>query len=151
LLEQVSARPGPRHFGEPVQESSEAQAERWVVEGLKRLGCTEGVLRAKRKGDASKVALARELRSRTTMPLAQVRQPPGPADELGLNLLAWRLAGIEPSRPGLPYRRRERLRGIPELLPGFKTLAPVGDLMREIHAKCVRVTHGGMIDKGAKD
>ena len=27
LLEQVSARPGPRHFGEAVQEASEAQAE----------------------------------------------------------------------------------------------------------------------------
>jgi hypothetical protein len=72
LLEQVRARPGPRHFGEAVQEASEAQAERLVVEGLKRLGWTEEVLRAKRKGDASKVALARELRSRTTMPLAWI-------------------------------------------------------------------------------
>ena len=72
LLEQVSARPWPRHFGEAVQEASEAQAERLVVEGLKRLGWTEEVLRAKRKGDASKVALARELRSRTTMPLAWI-------------------------------------------------------------------------------
>ena len=60
LLEEVSARPGPRHFGEAVQEASEAHAERLVVEGLKRLGWTEEVLRAKRKGDASKVALARE-------------------------------------------------------------------------------------------
>ena len=74
LLEQVSARPGPRHFGEAVQEASEAQAERLVVEGLKRLGWTEEVLRAKRKGDASKVALARELRSRTTMPLAWIAE-----------------------------------------------------------------------------
>jgi len=72
LLGQVSGRPGPRHFGEAVQEASEAQAERLVVEGLKRLGWTEEVLRAKRKGDASKVALARELRSRTTMPLAWI-------------------------------------------------------------------------------
>jgi hypothetical protein len=76
LLEQVSARPGPRHFGEAVQEASEAQAERWVVEGLKRLGWTEEVLRAKRKGDASKVALARELRSRTTVPLAWIAERP---------------------------------------------------------------------------
>ena len=74
LLEQVSARPGPRHFGEAVQEASEAQAERLLVEGLKRLGWTEEVLRAKRKGDASKVALARELRSRTTMPLAWIAE-----------------------------------------------------------------------------
>ena len=74
LLEQVSVRPGPRHFGEAVQEASEAQAERLVVEGLKRLGWTEEVLRAKCKGDASKVALARELRSRTTMPLAWIAE-----------------------------------------------------------------------------
>jgi hypothetical protein len=74
LLEQVSARPGPRYFGEAVQEAAEAQAERLVVEGLKRLGWTEEVLRAKRKGDARKVALARELRSRTTMPLAWIAE-----------------------------------------------------------------------------
>jgi hypothetical protein len=74
LLEQVGARPRPRHFGEAVQGASEAQAERLVVEGLKRLGWTEEVLRAKRKGDARKVALARELRSRTTMPLAWIAE-----------------------------------------------------------------------------
>ena len=74
LLEQVSARPWPRHFGEAVQEASEAQAERLVVEGLKRLGWTEEVLRAKRKGDARKVALALELRSRTTMSLAWIAE-----------------------------------------------------------------------------
>jgi len=50
------------------------QAERVVVEGLKRLGWTEEVLRAKRQGDARKVALARELRSRTTMSLAWIAQ-----------------------------------------------------------------------------
>ncbi|MGO9200093.1 MAG: hypothetical protein ACLQM8_06080 [Limisphaerales bacterium] len=92
LLEQVSARPGPRHFGEAVQETSEAQAERLVVEGLKRLGWTEEVLRAKRKGDASKVALARELRSRTTMPPAWI------AERLwmgGRGYLAWLLGRRE--------------------------------------------------------
>ena len=57
-----------------MQEASEAQAERLVVEGLKRLGWTEEVLRAKRKGDARKVALALELRSRTTMPLAWIAE-----------------------------------------------------------------------------
>ncbi|MGO9199159.1 MAG: transposase [Limisphaerales bacterium] len=92
LLEQVSARAGPRHFGEAVQEASEAQAERLVVEGLKRLGWTEEVLKAKRKGDASKVALARDLRSRTTMPLAWI------AERLwmgGRGYLAWLLGRRE--------------------------------------------------------
>jgi len=74
LPEQGSAGPGPRHFGEAVQEASEAQAEPLVVEGLKRLGWTEEVPRAKRKGDARKVALALELRSRTTMAPAWIAE-----------------------------------------------------------------------------
>jgi hypothetical protein len=37
LLEQVLARCGPSHFGAAVQEAETAQAERLVVEGLKRM------------------------------------------------------------------------------------------------------------------
>ena len=55
LLEQVDARPGPSHFGEAVQEAEGAQAERLVVEGLKRLRWTEADLRARRKGERGKV------------------------------------------------------------------------------------------------
>src|ERR1039458_9254124 len=72
LLEQVDARPGPSHFGEAVQEAEGAQAERLVVEGLKRLRWAEADLRARRKGERGKVQLARELRSKTTMPLAWI-------------------------------------------------------------------------------
>jgi REP element-mobilizing transposase RayT len=72
LLEQVDARPGPSHFGEAVQAVEGAQAERLVVEGLKRLRWTETDLRARRKGEPGKVRLARELRSQTTMPLAWI-------------------------------------------------------------------------------
>src|ERR1035441_10193039 len=72
LLEQVDARPGPSHFGEAVQEAEAAQAERLVVEGLKRLRWAEADLRARRKGERGKVQLARELRSKTTMPLAWI-------------------------------------------------------------------------------
>ena len=50
LLEQVSTWPGLSHFGEAVQEAAGARAERLVVEGLKRLGRTEDVLQARRKG-----------------------------------------------------------------------------------------------------
>ena len=74
LLEQVNTGPGPSHYGEAVQEAVEAQAERLVVGGLKRLGWGEADLKARRKGDARKVRLARELRSRTTMPLAWLAQ-----------------------------------------------------------------------------
>jgi hypothetical protein len=72
LLEQVDAWPGPSHFGEAVQEAEGAQAERLGVEGLKRLRWTEADLRARRKGERGKVQLARELRSKTTMPLAWI-------------------------------------------------------------------------------
>ena len=72
LLEQVDARPGPSHFGEAVQEAEAAQAERLVVEGLKRMRWSEADLRARRKGERGKVQLARELRSKTTMPLAWI-------------------------------------------------------------------------------
>ena len=51
-----------------MQEAVEVQADRLIAAGLKRLGWTEEVLRARREGDASKVRLARALRSRTTVP-----------------------------------------------------------------------------------
>jgi hypothetical protein len=43
-----------------------------VVEGLKRLRCSEADLGARRKGERGKIQLARELRSKTTMPLAWI-------------------------------------------------------------------------------
>jgi hypothetical protein len=72
LLEQVDARSERSHFGEAVQEAEAAQAERLVVEGLKRMGWSEADLGARRKGERGKVQLARELRSKTTMPLAWI-------------------------------------------------------------------------------
>ena len=74
LLEQVNTGPGPSHFGEAVQEAAEVRAERLVGEGLKELGWAGEVLKARRKGDPGKVKLARELRSKTTMPLAWITQ-----------------------------------------------------------------------------
>ena len=74
LLEQVETRPGPSHFGEVVQEAEAVQAERLVVEGIKRMGWSEADLGAKRKGEPRKVDLAWELRSRTTMPLAWIAE-----------------------------------------------------------------------------
>jgi len=99
LLEQVRTRPGPSHFGEAVQEAVEVRAERLVVEGLKRLGWTEPVLRAKRKGHPSKMALARELRSQTTMPLAWI------AERLWMGrrgYLAWLLSRRDEGAAGSP-------------------------------------------------
>ena len=50
------------------------QAERRVVEGLKRMGWSEAELRARRKGEPRKVKLAQELRSKTTMRLAWIAE-----------------------------------------------------------------------------
>ena len=72
LLEQVTAKPGVRHYGEVVQEASETRAEILVREGLKQLKWTEKHLADRRKGDPGKVRLAFELRSKTAMPLAWI-------------------------------------------------------------------------------
>jgi len=50
------------------------EAERLVAEGLRRMGWRKADLKAHRKGEPRKVALARELRSRTAMPLAWIAE-----------------------------------------------------------------------------
>ena len=64
LVEQVEARPGPSHFGEAVQEAEAAQAERLVVEGLKRietLGGSFAALSDLLELDALQIKVARNL------------------------------------------------------------------------------------------
>ena len=99
LREEVDARPGPSHFGEAVQEAEAAQAERRVVEGLRRMAWTEADLSARRKAERAKVQLARELRSKTTMPLAWI------AERLNMGTrghLAWLLQGRGRGRRAAP-------------------------------------------------
>jgi len=74
LLEQVSARPGPSHFGPAIQEAAEAVAERLVAAGLKRLAWTGEELASRRKGDSAKLKLAQELRRKTTVFIAWIAQ-----------------------------------------------------------------------------
>jgi len=74
LLEQVTTRTGPSLFGAAVQEAVEVHAERLLAAGLKRRGWTEEDVRRRRKGEATKVKLAEELRAKTTMPLAWIAQ-----------------------------------------------------------------------------
>ena len=57
-----------------MQEAETAQAERLVAAGLRRMRWSEADLKARRKGEPRKVALAWELRSKTTMPLAWVAE-----------------------------------------------------------------------------
>jgi hypothetical protein len=103
LLEQVDTPPGPSHFGEAVQEAEAVQAERLVIEGLKRMGWSEADLRARRKGEPKKVELARQLRSQTTMPLAWI------AERLNMGSrghLAWLLQQRGKSRHAAPANQR---------------------------------------------
>jgi REP element-mobilizing transposase RayT len=67
LLAQVEERRGASHYGEELQESATAKAERLVAEGLRKRGWTEAELSTRRKGDRSKVKLAVKLRAETTM------------------------------------------------------------------------------------
>jgi len=93
LLSQVSMAPGVSHFGEAVQEAAEARAERLVVAGLKRLGWNDALLQQRRKGDRTKVALAKKLRAATTKPLSWI------AGRLGMGsrgYLAWLLSQRKP-------------------------------------------------------
>ena len=110
LLEQVARGLGPSHFGEAVQEAAEMQAERLVAAGLKRLRWTDEVLQAKRKGHPHKVALARQLRSATTMPMAWV------AERLCMGsrgYLAWLLSQKASGASAAPARQGRRRRLIP--------------------------------------
>ena len=60
----------PEYFGgEGKQESAEEHAERLVEEALGRMRWTETDLSHRRKGDPSKMRLARQLRGETTMTL----------------------------------------------------------------------------------
>lgn len=105
LLEQVSARRGPSHYGEVLQEAEEARAERIVAEALKRLHWSQAELKAHRKGESRKLKLAQELRSKTTMPVAWI------AERLSMGsrgYLAWLLTQASAHRKSPADKERSR-------------------------------------------
>jgi len=74
LLAQVSAQAGRWHYGEAVQASAEAKAERIVNEELTKRKWDEQTLAGRRKGDAGKLAIAQRLRKDTTVTLAWIAE-----------------------------------------------------------------------------
>ena len=74
LLAQVSGKAGKSHYGEAVQESAEARAERIVKGELRKRKWDEHTLGARRKGDAGKLAMAQRLRRETTVTLAWIAE-----------------------------------------------------------------------------
>lgn len=74
LLEQIAGQRGAHHYGEEVEASAEARAQRLIDEALGRKGWTEEDLKARRKGDAFKVKLAAKLRAQTTVTAAWIAE-----------------------------------------------------------------------------
>jgi REP element-mobilizing transposase RayT len=74
LLAQVSEKAGKWHYGEAVQESAKAKAERIVKEALTRRKWDEKMLALRRKGDAAKLAIAQRLRRETTVTLGWIAE-----------------------------------------------------------------------------
>jgi len=65
LLEQVGEQIGREHYGEERHESQIEQAERLVVEELKKRKLKESDLPALKKGDSRKIGIAQRLREET--------------------------------------------------------------------------------------
>lgn len=74
LLAQINERRGEWHYGQELQESTEARAEEIIGSELKRAGWAEKDLRSRRKGDAVKVRVAKRLRAQTTVTLKWIAQ-----------------------------------------------------------------------------
>jgi hypothetical protein len=74
LLAQMAERRGEWHYGEELQESAEARAEKIIRGELGRKGWTEDELRVRRKGDVFKVRLAQRLRVETTVTLKWIAE-----------------------------------------------------------------------------
>ncbi len=72
LLAQATEKTGPWHYGELVQESAVAKAERIVMEELAQRHWDATILAARRKGDTEKVLIAQRLQRETTMTLAWI-------------------------------------------------------------------------------
>ena len=74
LLEKIAAKAGSHHYGQELQESAIAKAERLLGEELRRRGWKTNDLAARRKGDPQKLAMAEYLRRETTMTLPWIAQ-----------------------------------------------------------------------------
>ena len=74
LLQQVNQQKGAHHQGPEGRESEEEKGERLVKMGLKEAGLKEAELALRRKGDPVKMALLRQLRRETTLPLRWICQ-----------------------------------------------------------------------------
>ena len=100
MLARVAAGAGENHHGEELTEAAEARAEGIVRRELARMEWSEEDLHRHAKGDGRKLALARRLRSETTMTLHWIedRLAMGTAGYLS-HLLYWGRRGMKPPKP----------------------------------------------------
>jgi putative transposase len=70
LLDQMTRLPDRQYGGPEWQETAQKKAERILAEELRKRGWDSAELNCRRKGDAEKAAIARQLRAETTMTLA---------------------------------------------------------------------------------
>jgi hypothetical protein len=116
LLEAISERVGPSHYGAEREETAGEKAQRVVHEEMERLGWDEDALWGRRKGPAAKVRLARRLRQETTLSLKWIAQR--------LNMGSWTCVSKVPAAQSR-YRARSRPSGL--LLPGLHRPRRRGD------------------------
>jgi REP element-mobilizing transposase RayT len=74
LLDRLPRSVTEHHHGRERNQTDEQRAEAMIAARLKKLGWAKSELAARRKSDPHKVALARELRSQTTMSLKWIAQ-----------------------------------------------------------------------------
>ena len=88
----MSERMGAEHYGEERARAAEVEAEKIVAQELRRRRWKEADLKAKPKGDPSKVALAVRLREETTMTVGWIAERLGTGTRGSLNhlLYCWR-------------------------------------------------------------
>jgi len=74
LLDRLPGSVTEHHHGRERNQTDEQRAEAMIAARLKKLGWAKSELAARRKSDPYKVALAREVRSQTTMSLKWIAQ-----------------------------------------------------------------------------
>lgn len=74
LLDQIAEQRGDWHYGQELQESDEARAQRLIAQELKSQGWAAADLEKRRKGDPFKLHIAARLRAETVMTMNWIAQ-----------------------------------------------------------------------------
>ena len=74
MLEKVEVRPAEGHPGRERDETEQGKAARIISEEMQKLGWKKAELKRRKKGDPTKVALARRLRAETAVSLKWIAE-----------------------------------------------------------------------------